>query len=235
MCEGKRRQTPVAKFCLVKFDRHPVLVLSLVIDSACGGGATSTTEITTTTTTAETTTSTTAVEPWVWGIDEVELGEGYLLGQCEGDADQIACITKAGSVIGSAEHLDLRVDTFDILDGVDDPVDSIEIIAGDYLSTFAEDRQSTCPGLEFQALGPAPIVVAGSPGLRYGFEERNGGRVVEKNVVYGVRVENTINLFNFSAIAAGACLGNEGELTDPAVLDAILAALDSAMARVEPG
>ena len=39
---------------------------------------------------------------------------------------------------------------------------------------------------------------------------------VEKNVIYGVRVEDTINLFSFSAIAEGACLSNEGELTDPA-------------------
>jgi hypothetical protein len=191
-----------------------------------------------TTTTAVTSTiptTTSATDSWVWGVDEVELGDGYSLGPCEGDANQIACIGKEGSVIGSAERLELPVDTFDILDGVDDPVESIEIIAADYLSTFAEDRQSTCPGLEFQELAPAPVVIAGGPGLRYGFEERDGGRVVEKNIIYGARVESTINLFNFSAIADGACLGNEGELTDPAVLDAIQAALDSAMTHLESG
>jgi hypothetical protein len=138
-------------------------------------------------------------------------------------------------VIGSAEGLLLPAQSFEVLDGVDDPVESIEIIAADYLSTFAQDRQTTCPHLDFQELQPVDLNIAGDPGLRYGFEERDAGRVVEKNVIYGVRVEDSINLLAFSAIADGACLSNEGELTDPAVLETILVALDRAMAELESG
>jgi hypothetical protein len=116
---------------------------------------------------------------------------------------------------------------------VDDPVESMEIIAADYLSTFGQDRLTTCSHLDFQELEHAAVNIAGDPGLRYGFEERDAGRVVERNVTYGVRVEDSINLSVFSAIADGACLSNEGELTDPAVLETILVALDRAMAELE--
>jgi hypothetical protein len=172
---------------------------------------------------------------WVWGVDEVDLGDGYLLGQCEGDANQIACITQDGSLIGSAEHLPLPVDSFDILDGVDDPVESIELIAVDYVATFLADRQSSCPHLEFRQLAPTPVTIGVGPGLRFGFEEREGPVVVEKNMIYGVRVNESIDLYGFAAIAEGACLSNEGELTDPVTLDSVLPALDQAMAVVESG
>jgi hypothetical protein len=157
------------------------------------------------------------------------------LGPCDGDADQIACITKDGSVIGSAEHLEFPVDTFVLLDGVADPVESVELIAADYVATFLADRRATCPDLEFRALAPAPVAVGGAPGLRYGFEELDGSEVVETNIIYGVRVDETIDLYGFAAIAEGACLSNEGELTEPVTLDRVLPALDQAMAVVESG
>ena len=172
---------------------------------------------------------------WVWGIDSVELGGGHSLGPCEGDADQIACITKDDAVVGSAEFLLLPVDSFDLLDGVVDPVESIELIAADYVATFQTDRQSTCPNLEFKELTPGAVSVGGLPGLRYGFEELDGVEIVERNLIYGVRIGENINLYSFAAIADGACLSNEGELSDPAILDALLPGLDRVMALVESG
>ena len=138
-------------------------------------------------------------------------------------------------MIGSAEHLALPADTFDLLDGVDDPAKSLELIADDYVSTFTADRESTCPNLEFVPLVPTISTIGGREGLTYGFEELDGGRVVEKNVIYGVRGAETIDLFSFSAIAEGACLSNEGELADPAVLDFLLPRLDQAIAVVDSG
>ena len=216
----------------MKIDRRQALFVSLLIVLGCGGGGTTTsTSIATTTTTAETTT----LEPWAWGIDSVDLGEGYVLGPCEGDANQIACITIDGSVIGSAEHLALPVDSFDLLDGVEDPLESIELIAADYVATFMADRQSTCPNLEFKELTPMTVTVGRLPGFRYGFEELEGTRTVEKNVIYGARVEQSINLYSFAAIAEGACLSNEGELADPAIVDSLMTGLDRALALVESG
>lgn len=219
-------------------DRRGALLLTLLVVSARGGGATSTTATTTattTTTTAEITTSTTAAEPWVWGVDEVDLGDGYLLSQCEGDANQVACVSHDGSVIGSAEHLQFPVDSFGLLDGVTDPVGSVELIAADYLATFMADRRATCPHLEFRAVSPSPVTISGTPGLRYGFEELDGADVVEKSMIYGVRVDETIDFYGFAAIAEGACLSSEGELTDPATLDSLLPVLDRVMAVVESG
>lgn len=191
---------------------------------------------TTTTVTSSTVPTTTGVRTtWLWGIDDVDLGGGYSLGPCEGDADQIACITKDDAVIGSAEFLTLSAESFEILDGVDDPVESVELLAADHVSIFAADRQSTCPNLEFKALAPLAVTIGGLPGLRYGFEELEGSRTVEQNVIYGVREEASINLFNFSAVADGACLSNEGELSDPAILGDLLPGLDGVMAFVESG
>ena len=207
-----------------------------LIASACAGITVGSPA--TVTTGAPTTTvvpSTTVQEPWVWGVDEQALRQGYLLGPCEGDANQIACIAQDGIVIGSAEYLALPVDSFESLEGVDDPVKSMEIIAGDYLSTFRADRESACPDLEFRELPPTPVTVGGQPGLRYGFDELDGARVVERNLIYGVRKADVIGLFNFSATTDSACLSNEGELDDPAILDSLLPTLDQVMAVVEPG
>ena len=220
-------------------DGYRALLVTLFILSGCGGGGTGSTSgpvpTTTVPTSATTTTSNSVSEPWVFGVDEVDLGDGYALGPCSGDADQIACISKGGSVVGSAEHLAFPVDSFGLLDGVDDPVESMELIAADYVSTFTSDRESTCPNLEFEALEPSNATIGGRQGLKYGFEELDGDRVVEKNVIYGVRGDETIELFSFSAIADGACLSNEGELTDPAVLDFLLPLLDQAIAVVDSG
>jgi hypothetical protein len=215
------------------------IVSTVMILAACGAGGTATTPTSEATTTAvvptAATTTTSVFEPWVWGVGVVDLGDGYALGPCSGDADQFACISRNGSVIGSAEQLALPADTFDLLDGVDDPAESIELIAADYVSTFTSDRESTCPKLEFVSLTPTTSTIGGREGLRYGFEELDRDRVVEKNVIYGVRSEETINLFSFSAIADGACLRNEGELTDPDVLDFLLPRLDQAMTVVDSG
>jgi hypothetical protein len=239
MCEGKdasRKSVVGRKSASRALARRRPKLQRLASLALIAAACTSNPPSTTTTPVTSTVPSTTGVQTrWVWGIDTVELGGGYSLGPCDGDADQIACITKDGSVIGSAEHLEFPVDTFVLLDGVADPVESVELIAADYVATFLADRRATCPDLEFRALAPAPVAVGGAPGLRYGFEELDGSEVVETNIVYGVRVDETIDLYGFAAIAEGACLSNEGELTEPVTLDRVLPALDQAMAVVESG
>ena len=209
--------------------------LALIAGACAGINVGSPTTVTTGAPTTTVVATTTLPDKWIWGVDEVALRRGYWLGPCEGNADQIACIGQDATVIGSAEYLALPVDTFESLDGVDHPVQSIEIIAGDYLSTFRADRESACPDLEFRELPITPVTVGGQPGLRYGFDELDGGRVVERNLIYGVRRDDTIDLFNYSATTDSACLSNEGELDDPAILDSLLPTLDQVMAVVESG
>ena len=231
MCEetkDARRQTLDARKIIF------IGALGILLVSACEIEAAPTTSTAPRTITTGVTT-TTIQEPWTWGVDEVVLRRGYRLGPCEGDADQIACIAQDGTVVGSAEYLALPVESFESLDGVDDPVESIEIIADGYLFTFRADRESACPDLEFRELTPTPVTVGGERALRYGFDQLDGGRVVERNLIYGVRSDDTIGLFNFSATADGACLSNEGELDDPAILDSLLPTLDQVMAAVESG
>jgi hypothetical protein len=243
MCEGKtpdaRRQTLHARLALKRDKARTCVsgVWRLASLALLAAACTANPAAPTTTTIAATSVPTTTVVPaaWVWGIDSVELGGGYAVGPCEGDADQIACVTKDDVVVGSAEFLSLPTESFDFLDGVVDPVESIALIAADYIATFQTDRQTTCPNLEFKTLAEVPVTVAGGGGLRYGFEELDGVQVVEKNLIYGVRIGENINLYSFAAIAEGACLSNEGELTDPAILDALLPGLDRVMALVESG
>ena len=214
--------------------------LLLVVEACAETANTTTAPVRPTSTTTTTTTTTTAPPPtipehWVWGVDTVDLGDGYRLGPCSGDADQFACISRDGALLGAAERLALPVDTFPALAGVDDPVESIAVIAADFVTTFSADRQATCPDLAFIALEPAQVTVARTPGLRFGFEELDGEVVVERVVQYGARIGGNVTLFNFTAIAPGACLAAEGELTDPAVLDLIGPGLEAVVAVVEPG
>jgi hypothetical protein len=44
-----------------------------------------------------------------------------------------------------------------------------------------------------------------------------------------------INLYSFAAIAEVACLSNEGELADPAIVPTLMTGLDRALALVESG
>ncbi|MGH8928118.1 MAG: hypothetical protein ACRDWH_07185 [Acidimicrobiia bacterium] len=180
--------------------------------------------------------STDAPEPWVWGIDTVDLGGGYVIGPCEGDADQIACIVADDSVVvGAAERLVFPADTFEFLEGVDDPVESVELMAADYEAIFADDRQTTCPHLEYRALERVATTVSGEPGLRHGFEELDGERVVEKNLIHAVRIGDEIHIYGLTAISEEACVAAAGELTDPTILDLIAPSLADALAVVASG
>jgi hypothetical protein len=52
-----------------------------------------------------------------------------MLGPCEGDANQIACVTLDGVMMGGAEYFQVPVSDFDFLEGIDDPIESVERIA----------------------------------------------------------------------------------------------------------
>lgn len=202
----------------------------LILASCAAPGATPPTATTNTTSTTAA-----AARPWTWGVDTVNLGAAYTLGSCEGDADQIACIALDGTVVGSAEYFQLPVSNFDFLEGIENPIESIEAIAADYVATFEADRATTCPELGFESLGPDQVTIAGIPGLRYGFLQTNASKeAVEKNLIYGLRAADVVHIFGFSANAEGSCVGAEG--MTPEQLDTITPGLDQAMASVEfPG
>ncbi|MGQ0848949.1 MAG: hypothetical protein ACT4OP_07505 [Actinomycetota bacterium] len=169
--------------------------------------------------------------PLQWGTGSHEFSGGLALQGCEGGAEQVACFYQDGNWIGTAEHLKLAVPTLDFLDGVDDPVESVQLVEADYLTTFEADRTSTCPQLTFQRIPERAVTVAGSPGIAFGFSQTEGDRVVEKNLLYAVRVEFLVRIFNFPSLDSGSCVGNEGALS-PSQLDAISADLDGVMAEV---
>lgn len=169
---------------------------------------------------------------WIWGIDTIDLGDGYTLGPCDGDADQIACIAFDGTVVGSAEYFRLPVSTFDLLAGIEDPIESIEAIASDYLATFKADRASSCPELGFESLGPDPVTISRMAGLRYGFLQTNSAQeAVERNLSYGLRAADVVHIFGFSGNAEGSCVGAEG--MTPEQVEAITPGLDRAVAAVD--
>lgn len=175
---------------------------------------------------------TTTPSVWLWGVETVDLGEGYTLGPCEGDAVHISCIAVDGTVVGSAEYFQLPVSSFDFLQGIENPIESIEAIAADYAATFEADRAVTCPELAFEVLGPDPVTIAGMPGLRYGFQQTEPTEdVVEKNLLYGLRTAEFVHVFSFSANGEGSCVGADG--MTPEQLETIIPVLDQAIAVVE--
>jgi hypothetical protein len=165
--------------------------------------------------------------------DEPIQHEGWTFGSCGGTAP-ILCVAGA-SGDGTVELLQYAVDDVDVvaaaLDEDDDEQAALEAFAEEYVALFSLSRPQDCPGTSVVADAPVPLVVGGSPGLRYGFQVLDpSGAVVERSVQWA-----TIDGGDMLVAAAGAldptraCLEPIGEFT-PATLEAALPAIDDVIA-----
>jgi hypothetical protein len=210
------------------------LAAAVLLVAACAAAPTTSTMAGTTTTTIASTTTqattTTTGEPLDWTGDfSFDLGGGYALGPCEGDAP-IVCVSKDGWVIGTVEYITYDATTFDYLAGVEDPMESVALLASNYLDTFAADRTTSCPALRFAVIEPQPATVTGVPGVVFGFAEFDGEIEVERNLLFAARQVDLINLVNAGALDEGACVSAEGATLLPSDLEAIRPGLEAAIA-----
>ncbi len=195
---------------------------------ACGGTQTPTTAAPTTSNPAPTTS---APSPVDWSEDfSADLGNGYTLTRCEEGDAPIVCVNLDDGPVGIIEYLILDVATLTFLDGVEDPIESIRLLADDFLENFEMDRTSTCPHLAFVSLEQEPAVVGGVGGLSFGFSETDGDVEVERNVLIAARSGEVVRLVNIAAVEAGACVSNEGQFLTPGQLIDIIDPLAAAIA-----
>lgn len=211
-----------------------ILCAAVLALSACSGAATPTTTTSPpTTTTPPTSPSTTQVGPVEidWGEQFlVDLTDGWTLDSCEEGAANFICLNREGEWAGSLEHLAFPRDSFELLEGVEDPREAAEALAGDFISTFAEDRGNGCPDYEYRPADSQPSTVGGEPGVRTGFSLWRDG-VEEERVVLWIGVSGeTVNMVNWALAGSSPCLPPEGPALSPSVAPTLLPWLDAAVA-----
>jgi hypothetical protein len=153
----------------------------------------------------------------------VDLGDGWSVIGCEGDAPLI-CVDRDGARVGVIELATFPVESF-ALPGFREAaargdVDAaMRILADDFITTFERDRREGCgDAYRIEAEEPETSTVLGQAGLRYGYVARQDGAIVERQLNHGTIVGSEVVLANAPAYAAGGCVPREGEF-EPSVLD----------------
>jgi hypothetical protein len=148
------------------------------------------------------------------------LGDGWQARRCEGDAP-LLCIRRGGTDMGSVELAGFPVDSFTLpgfreANARGDDLAALRAAVEDYYATFRQDRAATC-GTAYlvRTLPPEEAVVAGGPGLRYGFEGVSGGTVVERHLSWSALRSGRLWVQTAAAVAEGACISREGAEWQP--------------------
>ncbi|HEY3239982.1 MAG TPA: hypothetical protein VGL92_10490 [Acidimicrobiia bacterium] len=180
----------------------------LLLVPACGGNDAAIPEPATTTTTTAASSEDTPEPPggslivdWQAPALDVDLGGGFRVRHCEGDAP-LLCIERAGVPVGVVELLDFPA-------GDHQPLE--ERIA-DLYRTTTEDRAKSCPpGYRFEGVPPEPASVAGGDGLRYGFTATFAdGRPSEKTIAWMTERGDVVTVLSAAADEPDGCLPPEG-------------------------
>ena len=202
--------------------------------SACSGATTPTTVTAPPATTAEPTSpSTSQPEPVEidWGQPFiVDLANGWTLDSCEEGSANFICLNREGEWAGSLEHLAFRRDSFERLEGIEDPGEAAAALAVDFVSTFAEDRGAGCPDYEYRPADTQATTVGGEPGVRTGFSLWRDGVEEERVVLWIAVTGDTVNMVNWALAGSSPCLPPEGPALSPSVATTLLPWLDAAVA-----
>lgn len=110
-----------------------------------------------------------AVVDWTDPSRAVEVGSGWVVRACQGDAP-LLCVERDGQVAGLVEATTFPTASFDDFDPTASEVESITAIAERFLSDLTADRAIGCgEDYRFEPQSPQPFVLAGLPGVSYGF------------------------------------------------------------------
>ena len=166
------------------------------------------------------------VASWDPGAAPLVMPDGSLLQDCDGDVPAL-CVVRGGVEAGLLLH-----SSFPAPDGLAAAgPDGLRAFAAARVEEVAADRSAGCGPDHVVVADPvAERVVAGLPGVRYGFTTRVGDTVVEHVAVWAVVRGDALDLVVAEATAAPGCM--HGELTTfaPGDLVALLPDLDRVMA-----
>lgn len=118
---------------------------------------------------------------------------GWTVAACDGSGPFL-CVEHSGEPIGSVSTAIYPIADFDFLEVGGDAETNLRALANDYIRAFIDDRAAGC-GSDYvvEPVTPASFVLAGTPGLSFGFDgTMQDGRPSEMNVQYAAVVEKHI-------------------------------------------
>lgn len=168
------------------------------------------------TTTTSSPGSTTTVDPeagvdWDDPSQVVELGDGFTVAACPGDAP-LLCVALDGRQAGLLEAQSHPIATLPMFDPAADDTTNLTALAEDFLENFRVDRAEGC-GADYRVnpVAVTPIVLAGRDGILFGFEGRLGdGSTSELNLHYAAVVDDAVVSISANAYDDGGCPGPGG-------------------------
>ena len=182
--------------------------------------------------------TTTGLKAAPGGIDfgagsSVDLGAGWRVEPCE-SGPPLFCVRLDGETQGTFELMSQPASGYSeirrVLDAGGDHQAALQAEAQAFLDIFAADRPAGCgPAYEVKPFGPRPTTLAATPGISYGFEGHQDGRLVERVRQFSTIVDGVVHSISLSAIDDGSCM-DDGELSELSV--AQLADLETALVGV---
>ena len=196
---------------------------ALVLTAACGGdgdgdrGAdrpgTTTSSSTTTAADGGEVAEVAEVDDWLAGDLSVDLGGGFTLAHCEGDAP-ILCVTRGSEPKGIVELSSFPVASLDLRRALSSgPRAALMAHVDDYLGSLRADRIAGCG--DGYTVTPLPTTITDGPEgpvASYGFTGARRGEAISVRTAQwaAIRGEELV-LLNLSGYDDGACVPAEGE------------------------
>lgn len=169
------------------------------------------------------------VASWEPGATPVDLGDGYSIGDCEGDMPSL-CVMADGANIGFLEWSTFPVPT-ELLDLTGENLDrALREFSAARVAENEQDRRDGCGAdHEVRADAPGTMTIGGSPGLRYGFVTMTGETVVEYAVTWVTVRGDELLVVVAHAATPGSCMASELLSFPPDELGFLLPVLDRVM------
>lgn len=213
----------------------PAVVALIVFLTACGSGTE--TGVTTSSATAVTSSPVPRVTGSIqWGDQTkvMELGDGWEIAACEGDAPML-CVSREGRVAGVIEGSRFPVDSFEVFEPDAPDLENLRTMAADFIASLRADRAKGCPsGYAVEELPPSVLSLWGAEVLRYGFIGTNlDGSPSELSLQYATIDRDDVVLIAAPASDDGGCPG-PGDLVefDSRTLAALQPRLEAALEHI---
>ncbi len=155
-------------------------------------------------------TSDALIVDWVDPSRALDVGDGWTVAACEGDAP-LLCVSRDGVVQGGVEASAYDLASIPNIDPEDDVDAQLRALVEGFTEAIGSDRAEGCgPDYVFEPIAPTPFVLANLPGTAYGFVgTMPDGRPSELNLQYATIVEDQIVTIVAIAYDEGGCPGRD--------------------------
>lgn len=183
------------------------LLLSLAIASACGDPVADPGEVPQG---DRPPTGDSSIVDWEDPTKVVEVGGGWTIAACHGDAP-ILCVSKDGVAQGGVEATSYDIGALPHVDPEADSDAQLRSLAEGFTEAIGSDRSEGCgPDYRFEPIGPEAFVLGNTPGLAFGFQgTMSDGRPSELNLQYATIVGDRIVAITAIAYDEDGCPGRD--------------------------